>query len=154
MTPSIYQSFLYAHFIGLFLVILSLVILFRLQFYVNVFKTAQLTAFSMFTWGVVLILVGMILVNFHNVWLLKPRLVVTLLVWSILIKGIFLVVFPVKTQELFYRWISSSYLKVTFITYLILGLVLVLDSVRLVLQVTKTQNIYAHLFSGFQHIIA
>lgn len=154
MIPSIYQSFLFAHLIGLFLVILSIVILFRLKFYEDVFKTAELTPFSLFYYGVLLILIGMIFVHFHNVWVFKPRLTVTIFAWTILVTGILLVVFPNKAKAVFYRWTKMPYLKTLFISSLILGLVILIDSIRLVIHLIKTQNIYAHLLSGFQQVIA
>ena len=154
MIPSIYQSFLFAHFIGLFLVILSIIILFRLKFYEDVFKTAEITPFSMFSYGVLLTLIGMIFVHFHNIWVFKPRLTVTIIAWTILIKGISLVVFPNKAKAVFYRLTKMPYLKTLFISCLILGLVILTDSTRLMINLNKTQNIYAHLLSGFQQAIA
>ena len=154
MIPSIYQSFLFAHLIGLFLVILSMIVLFKLKFYEDVFKTAEITPFSMFSYGIVLILIGMIFVHFHNVWVFKPRLTVTIIAWAVLVKGILLVVFPNKAKAVFYRLTKTPYLKNFFISCLILGLFILIDSTRLVLKLMKTQNIYAHLLSGFKQAIA
>lgn len=154
MNPTIFQSFLYAHLIGLFLVIISLVVLFRLDVYEQVFKTAQVTAFNMFVCGLLMIILGIIFIQLHNVWVLKPRLVVTLLAWSVFIKGVFLVVLPESAKNVFYRWNNRKNLKILFSIYFILGFVLVLDSIRLLINISKTENIYAHLLSGVQQMIA
>jgi hypothetical protein len=152
MNPSIYQSFEYAHFIGLFLTILSLMILFRTRFYERVFQTADIKAFNMFAWGVISILLGMAFVHFHNIWVFKPRVLVTLIAWGILVKGILLIIFPDKFHDLFYRWTKVSALRMIFSIYLFLGLVLLIDGVRLMVSISKNQNIYAYFLSELQQM--
>ncbi len=87
-----------AQFFGLYLAIVGLAFLFRPRS----IKTAgwQLTSQPavLLLSSIVTLLLGIALVLLHNLWVADWRIILTLIAWLTLIKGIFLLYFPQKAE--------------------------------------------------------
>jgi hypothetical protein len=44
--------------------------------------------------GMIAIIAGFLLVTFHNIWLMEPTVIITLIGWAALIKGILIIAVP------------------------------------------------------------
>ena len=137
MEPSLYKSFLYANLIGTYFILISVIFLSRRVYYQTLMMESKPSAFSFMTIGLVLIFLGILFIHYHNIWLLKPRLIITLMCWLVFIKGIILVMFPEWSLAKYKKWVKSSYFAGTMIIILILCLILVIDSARLIVKVQK-----------------
>jgi hypothetical protein len=60
-----------------------------------------------FITGVLALLAGLAVVNAHNLWVLDWRLIVTILGWLLILRGIMNLVFPATVQTLGDRMIAS-----------------------------------------------
>jgi hypothetical protein len=98
--------------LGIYLLIVSLSMLFNHKVFFRTFQqwfeqpaTITLTAF-------ISIILGILMVLVHNVWVLDWRLVITLLAWLTLIKGIIRLNFPhavPQTMEYFHQRRSAYF---------------------------------------------
>ena len=70
--------------------------------------------------GVFLTLFGTFLVHIHNIWVKGWPVVITLIVWLILLKGVFLLLFPGLTDK------SVKYFKKSTTFFMIAGLIALL----------------------------
>lgn len=92
--------------LGIYLLIVSLSMIFNFRVFFNTFQqwneqpaTITLTAF-------ISIIIGILMVLVHNVWVMDWRVVITLLAWLTLIKGIVRLNFPhavPQTMEYFHQ---------------------------------------------------
>lgn len=131
MNVSVFQSYVFANFLGLYLLILGLVIMTRYEYYTALLRSVKLTPFNMLVTGMLTIFFGLFLIEHHNVWILKPRLLLTLLSWWILLKGLVIILFPEAMIELYYRWINPKRVLGGAIFCIILGAFMVFDGARL-----------------------
>lgn len=143
MQPSIYQSFLYANIIGSYLIFISVIFLTRRQYYQKILKESHPTVFSFLVTGLIFLLLGIFFVHYHNIWVMKPRVMITILCWLVLLKGFLLVMFPEWTLSLYKSWIKNERFTGSMLLALMIGLVLVVDGARLILNAQKqNQNIF------------
>lgn len=78
---------------------------------------------TMFFWGVVSLVIGIAMVLAHNVWAWDWRVVVTILGWLTLAKGLDVLLLPDKMKK---RWAKTGNQKwsMLLVTLLLFGLVL------------------------------
>ena len=131
MVVSVYQSYVFANLLGLYLLVIGIIFATRPEYYSNILRSVKLTSFSMVVTGVLTIFIGLFLVEHHNVWVFKPRVIMTLISWVILIKGLLVTLIPEQMITLYYRWVTPKRLLVSSIIYIILGFIMVFDGARL-----------------------
>lgn len=88
------HSIILGQIIGLYLVITSIIMIARAKYYRTLLtnlKVGSSTMVGMASFGLML---GLFLVVIHNVWVMKPELLVTIVAWIILIKSIFWLALP------------------------------------------------------------
>lgn len=67
---------------------------------VDIYRNAVLIYFM----GFITVIIGFLIVSYHNIWAIDWRLLITLIGWLALMKGIFLIVFPGLMQGLSERF--------------------------------------------------
>lgn len=92
-------SIFLAKVFGLYLVILSLGMLFNRAYYTKAIVNMLQSDGVMFLTAMVTLILGILLVLFHNVWVADWRVVITILAWLTLVKGILRVLFPALAQQ-------------------------------------------------------
>ena len=70
------------------------------------------------------LLIGLILVNTHNLWVNDWRLVITIMAWMVLIKGALLLVFPEQMTKSLKKWRKQNWYLFGVILSGILGIYL------------------------------
>lgn len=135
MNVTVFQSYVFANFLGLYLLILGLVLVTRYEYYTMLFRSVKLTPFNMLMTGFLTIFFGLFLIEHHNVWVFKPRLLLTLLSWWILLKGLVIVLFPEAMVELYYRFMTPKRVLIGSFICIVLGILMVFDGARLLYQV-------------------
>jgi len=72
--------------------------------------------------GFMALVLGALIVHFHNYWVSDWRVLVTIIGWSALIKGIVIIIFPKHIQRMSEAFLTNKWLKVTPYITLLLGL--------------------------------
>ncbi|MGD1003782.1 MAG: hypothetical protein ABR884_04425 [Minisyncoccia bacterium] len=78
----------------------------------------------MFMWGILALLIGAVIVVFNNVWTSGLALLVTILGWLALIKGMFILLLPGAAASLYKKCGKSGLLVVAGVVMVVLGLIL------------------------------
>ena len=92
---------------GLYLFITSLVMLIKRKFIKKAIEDIAKKPSSMFLIGIMTLILGIICVIIHNIWVPGWEVVITIISWLILLKGLFLLFFPEEAHKM----IQSIYKK-------------------------------------------
>ena len=87
-------SILFARFLGPLFIIITVGVLLNLKNYQKMMEDFFKNSALIYIGGVMALVFGILVVMFHNVWVLNWTVIITILGWSSLIKGILLIVFP------------------------------------------------------------
>ena len=71
------------------------------EFVKNIVKDLLGSTANVFYGGLICLAIGLPLVTFHNVWDMNASIVITILGWVALIKGLMLLMFPVFTTNMY-----------------------------------------------------
>ena len=94
------NSILLAKFIGPYIMVIGLGLLFNSKAYQKVMEDFFKNAAFVYVTGLVTLVAGLAIVIFHNLWILDWRIIITLLGWNILIKGAWLIISPNTSAKL------------------------------------------------------
>lgn len=89
---------------GITIVVVSLALLMRLKRLEGLFTEVKNEA-TMFFWGIVSLVIGIAMVLIHNVWVSDWRVVITILGWLTLVKGLDVLFLP---QHMRKRWLKME----------------------------------------------
>jgi uncharacterized protein YjeT (DUF2065 family) len=78
----------------------------------------------LWTLGLITLSMGSVVLVLNNVWSSGLQLVVTILGWLMLIKGLYILLFPTQAASLYRRWATENLLTFSGIVGLIIGLFL------------------------------
>ncbi|MBU1998836.1 MAG: hypothetical protein KKE64_04995 [Candidatus Omnitrophica bacterium] len=98
------NSTLLAKFIGTYIIVIGVGLLFNLKVYQKIMEDFFKNAALVYVTGLITFVVGLAIVLFHNIWVLDWRVIITVFGWIALIKGAWLIIFPgtlVKVTESF-----------------------------------------------------
>lgn len=100
MFTSLFHSFLIAQVFGLYLVMISIVMIGRASYYRERIAKISIDNVSILSIASIWLLIGILLILVHNVWIFEPRLLVTILGWVIVIKSTLWLAAPSSTMKL------------------------------------------------------
>ena len=100
MSLSIYLGQIF----GLYLFITSLALLINQKFFKKAIEDAVKNAAILMIMGIITLILGLILVISHNVWVRNWRIIITIISWLILIKGILMFIFPNMCANFLKKW--------------------------------------------------
>lgn len=111
-----------AKILGPCLVVAGIGLLFNMGFYRNVMIDYAKNSFLVFFGGIIALIVGILILLFHNVWEANWTVIITIYGWGGLIKGIWLIVFPKTVPNVTKAYQSNkALLTVHSIVILIIG---------------------------------
>lgn len=93
------------------------------KYYIKIFDHVLKDMTAMYLGGFVALIVGFTLITFHNDWVKSWEVIVTILGWLALIKGIMILAFPVTFQNLVKTWIRTKKMNVYAFVVIFFGLV-------------------------------
>lgn len=93
------------------------------KYYAKFFDGMMKDMTALYIGGFMALVVGYTLVTFHNDWVKSWEVLVTILGWLALIKGVMLLAFPTTFQGLAKSWIRSKNLGTYALVVIVLGLV-------------------------------
>ena len=109
--------------IGLYELFISLSILFDLQHFTNDIQDLMHNSGLMLFIGCMTVIMGILLVVSHNIWQWRWTLLVTIVSWLVLIKGLTLLFFPHSMDQITYYFVTNMHFAYSIAVFdLILGL--------------------------------
>ena len=107
---------------GITIVVVSLALLIKPKYLESLFAEVENEA-TMFFWGIVSLVIGIAMVLVHNVWVPDWRVIVTILGWSSLAKGLDVLFLPEHMRK---RWpkMGNWQWRIIFVFLLFSGFVL------------------------------
>lgn len=79
---------------------------------------------TLWLWGMLALLIGAVVVVFNNMWTSGLPLLVTILGWIALIKGVFIMIFPGAAASLYKKFNKKGVLVACGVVALVIGLAL------------------------------
>ncbi len=107
---------------GITIAVVSLALLIKPKLLERLFAKAENKA-TMSFWGITTLIIGIAMVLVHNLWVLDWRVVITIMGWLTLIKGLDLLLLPKRMKK---RWskMGNWQWRVIFVFLFLSGLVL------------------------------
>ncbi|MDD4202247.1 MAG: hypothetical protein PHQ52_02145 [Candidatus Omnitrophica bacterium] len=116
-------SILLAKIFGPYFILISVGILINPYIYQKLIQDIAKSPSFIFWSGAVAFITGLLIVLFHNIWTLTWIVVITLIGWMAILKGVWFVLFPKHAEKLFERYRPGSILiKVHLLLAFLLGL--------------------------------
>jgi len=116
-----------AKMIGPYLVLIGIGIFFNQKHYHKVMEQFSREEGDLYLGGVVALFFGLVVVIFHNIWVLDWRVIITLMGWIGLVKGASIIVFPRLILKIAETFKSHTFVIVSYVcSVLILGGILVI----------------------------
>lgn len=103
--------------LGLYLIIISIVMLINMQQFASYISSLISDAPLIFVTGFFTLILGLLMVVSHNVWQWNWRVIITIISWIVLLKGISILFFPQfmnKISILFIQNMSFAYIAPCF----------------------------------------
>jgi uncharacterized protein YjeT (DUF2065 family) len=108
---------------GVSLVVVSLAILTKPKYLKKLFAEVENEA-TMFFWGMVSLVIGLAMVLAYNVWLQNWQVIITILGWLSLIKGLAVLFFPEYTKKYAKKMENQQWLPIALVVLVFIGLVI------------------------------
>jgi hypothetical protein len=134
MVDTILDSFLLSQIFGLYCVIIGIIMLSRSDFYRPLIAKMELKYGAFIVASLFGLLLGLLMVGMHNVWVLKPRILVTLICWFILINSISWLAMPEKMLSLLKKICASKKYYIIVSSIFLIGCWLIGRGIYLYLQ--------------------
>ena len=118
-------SIFIAKIIGLTYLSLWVGLLFSWDYYKKAFsKILDDTSYMLF-WGIMGIVVGFLIIQYHNIWVTNWTVAITVIGWIALAKWAFLLAFPKSFKIFAWMFKSDKYIKIMGPTVIIVGWIFV-----------------------------
>ena len=125
-------SILIAKILGPMYIVIAIGILLNMKNYQTVTEDFSREPALAYLGGIAAFIFGILIVLFHNVWIMNGRVIITIIGWMALIKGTWLIVFPRSLVPLTKLFNKTGVLAISFIIVLILGATLTIMGYLLV----------------------
>ena len=106
---------------GISTVVVSLALLIKEKHLKKFFESIE-TEESFFIWGFISLVIGVAMVLAYNVWAWNWQLIITLLGWAALLKGLMLLFFPESLRKCAKKMNNGQWLPIWIILLLFIGL--------------------------------
>lgn len=112
--------------IGIYLIIVSVMLFTNMQGNIDLINSLMTNAPLMFITGFITLILGLLLVVSHNVWQWNWRVIITLIGWMVLLKGLTILFFPRAIDETTTLFVQNLTVAYSFLGLdFIIGIVLV-----------------------------
>lgn len=113
-----------ANIFGLSIIAVSLSLLLYPKNIKKIFDSMQ-NEITLFVTGIISFIIGITMVLTHNVWVYDWRIIVTILGWAILIKGIIRLFLPEFVIKMGKKMVNNQWIPSILVVEIILGCVLI-----------------------------
>jgi uncharacterized protein YjeT (DUF2065 family) len=108
---------------GISIVVVSMAVLIRPKYLTALFAEIENEA-KMFCLGLLSFVIGLVMVLTYNVWDTSWQVIVTILGWVTILKGLAVIFFPEPTKKMAKMMENSQFLPYALVALVILGLIL------------------------------
>lgn len=123
-----FTSILLAKVFGLFFVVMALFMALRKKFFHAVLKEIRHDEGWIFMFGMFNLIIGLLMIFGHNVWVDAWRIVITVLGWIVLVKGLFVLFFPKETMGMIKYILKRTWIwAMDIVIFLIIGIYLLIQ---------------------------
>jgi len=98
---------LIAKIIGILYLSFGIGLLFNKQYYSKAIENLLESSTYLIIGGFLAIIIGLLIIEYHNIWIKNWTVLITIIGWSALVKGILLLTFP-KSFNMFKRLFKSK----------------------------------------------
>ncbi|MDF1678409.1 MAG: hypothetical protein P1U32_06930 [Legionellaceae bacterium] len=120
MIGSYFHSFLFSQVFGLYFVIMSIILLSRADYYKEMIANLKTLGIGSMMAASLALFIGLFLVVLHNIWVLQPRVLVTILCWAIVIKSVMWLCIPVRMLEMLQKmWAGRGHYYACVVMFLL-----------------------------------
>lgn len=120
------SSIFIAKLLGPYAIIMSIGIMFNLTIYKNIIRDFLKNSALLYLGGIFMLVFGLLIILFHNFWVFDWFVVITILGWLGLIKGILLIVYPNCIIKISKAYLVNNNLLLTHSAVIfIIGLILI-----------------------------
>jgi len=112
-----------AQLLGPIYLVVGLALAFNPDHYNKVYKDWVKNDSLMYLGGILAFGVGIAILRVHNVWESEWQVLVTIIGWLALLKGVLMVLFPMQAREQFNKWMAGNIMQLSVIICLVLGVV-------------------------------
>ena len=119
------NSILLAKILGAYMVIIAIGLICNMKFYQKMMEDFFKNTALIYLGGVFALIIGLLILLFHNVWVADWPVIITIFGWLGLIKGAWLIIFPNsvgKITQVYHK--RPALLRVHLIIMLLIGLFL------------------------------
>ena len=118
-------SLLLAKIIGPYCIVVAIGIMLNPKFYQQMMDDFFKNSALLYLGGIMALVIGIVLVLFHNIWVAGWPVIITIFGWGGLIKGIWLIVFPNTVGKLVQAYQKKpALLKIHMAIVLVIGVLL------------------------------
>ncbi len=119
------NSIFLARVFGPYMVIVAIGVLFNLKTYQKVMEDFFKNTALIYLGGILALIIGLVMVLFHNIWVANWTVVITIFGWLGIIKGAWLIIFPNMVGKLTQAYQKkTTLLRVHLVIVLALGIFL------------------------------
>ena len=108
---------------GISLVVIPLAMLVKEKYVKQLFTSVENDA-TFFFWGVISFLIGLTMILAFNVWSQSWQVVITILGWATLLKGLVVLFFPELAKKYARKIASQNWLPIALIVLVFIGLII------------------------------
>jgi hypothetical protein len=106
---------------GISIVVVSLALLIKEKYLKRLFASME-TEDNLFSWGLISVVIGIALA--HNIWVKNWQVIITILGWASLIKGLALLFMPEKMKAYVKKMENNQWVPVALVVGVVIGLII------------------------------
>jgi hypothetical protein len=118
------DTIIIAQILGIFFVVTGLAMLANSKGVGHAIEASAQDRGTLFVWGILALLIGAIVVVLNNMWTSGLPLLVTILGWLAIVKGVFILILPNAAASLYRKFNKSGILVFCGLVVFVLGLIL------------------------------
>ncbi|HHF7348567.1 TPA: hypothetical protein ACPSKE_001748 [Legionella feeleii] len=107
MFTALFHSLIFSQILGLYFIIVAMIMMIRIDFYRHFIMNLKAGSGVIILAASFSLIVGLMLVVVHNIWVLEPQVIITLLGWLLVILAILWLSIPEKMTH-FSRLVYSG----------------------------------------------
>ena len=124
MFGTLFHTVLLAQIFGLYLVITATIFLSRVRFFRDLVSSMSAQSGVVFVSSIFGLMLGLFLVDIHNIWVWNPRVAVTILCWSMLLRSVMWLSMPEKAVAITKKVVAGPGYYVAVLFMAIVGIYL------------------------------
>jgi len=113
-----------AQLLGVFYLVIGLSVLLKKEYYTKLFKTIEKSGMFVMMMGIVTLLIGTVMVMLHSKWTGGIEVLISVIGWCALLKGVFTLMFPKWSINVAKNVVDENGVLVMGVVGSILGLIL------------------------------